>query len=185
MLDKKIIEQCIKGKRSAQKKLYDQYSKQMYSICLRYCKRSDIAADALQMAFIKVFRSIKNFNFEGSFEGWIRRIVVNCSLDQLKLEKRIFEDIEDKYVTRHLQTEIDVNFDSYNLGRMMSYVKQLPEGYQIIFSMYVIDELPHKEIARILNISKNTSRSQLLKARKMLQSMFVKDHYLSSQYNLN
>lgn len=157
----------------------------MYSICLRYCKRSDLASDALQIAFIKVFKNIKGFNFDGSIGGWIRRIVVNCALDQIKIERRFFEDIDDNQLDSMMHTEIDINFDNYDLNRMMAYVDQLAEGYRVIFSMFVLDGLSHGDIASILNISKNTSRSQLLKARKLLQSMFVKDHYLSSEYNLN
>ncbi len=183
MTEAKLISSCKKGDRIAQKKLYNQYSGQMYSICLRYCKDTSSANDALQTGFIRVFKYINQFNGEGALGGWIRRIIVNAALTQIKLDRSKFLSSIENVNPNSFSYEMDFDFDSFNYDSLLKLLSQLPEGYRLVFSMYVLDDLSHKEIADSLGISEGTSRSQLLRARKMLQEMIKKDDYLINQYS--
>lgn len=182
MTEKQIISGCIDGDRAIQKKLYDMYSGQMYSICLRYCKNPAAAADALQNGFIKVFQKIQDYRGEGSLAGWIRRVVINCALNEIRVHKRTFTEEITPFIGLELSEEMDIQFEQFDYDRIISYLDRLPEGYRMVFSMVVLDELSHKEISEALNITEATSRSQLLRARNQLQALIRKDHYLSSRY---
>lgn len=169
MSETKLIQGCLQNDRTCQKKLYDQYSGQMYSICLRYCRCETIAADALQNAFIRVFKHLDSFRNEGDLGAWIRRIVVRSSLDQIKTEKKYAtSDIDD---IKYDAYDSVVVHDSMTYDALLKLLDQLPTGYRTVFSMSVLDELNHKEISDILHISEATSRTQLLKARKYLQQL--------------
>jgi len=182
MTDKQLVKKCIKGERKAQKALYDKYSRQMYSICLRYCSDQGIAADAMQNGFIRVFKYIEKFKETGNLGAWIRRIIVNACLDELnKRGKRMTVDLENADV-HALKVEMHPVADQFNMDRVMVLLKKLPIGYRTIFSMLVFDEMNHKEVAKALKIKESTSRSQFMRARKMLQEHIKSDAYLSSQY---
>ncbi len=182
MTDKQIVAQCIKGDRKAQKELYDRYSRQMYSICLRYCSEKALAADAMQNGFIRVFKYMDKFKETGDLGAWIRRIIINACLDELnKRGKNLTVELQDAN-TRILKVEMTPVEDNFNMNRIMALLKKLPIGYRTIFSMSVFDEMNHKEIAAALKISESTSRSQFMRARKMLQEQIKGDNYLSSQY---
>ena len=183
MTNEQLILACKKGERKAQKKLYDQYSGQMYSICLRYCKDTSSANDALQTGFIRVFKYIQQFNGEGALGGWIRRIIVNAALSQIKLDRSTFLGSIEEINPSLYSYEMDLDFEDFNYQQLLELLNQLPEGYRLVFSMYVLDDLSHKEIADLLKISEGTSRSQLLRARKLLQEMIKKDDYLVNQYS--
>ncbi|TDH28069.1 sigma-70 family RNA polymerase sigma factor [Segetibacter sp. 3557_3] len=163
-----IIRGCLKHDVNCQRKLFEHYAGKMMTVCLRYAKDSMEAEDLLQESFIKVFRYIHQFKFEGSFEGWIRRIVVNNALKSVKKKKINFQEINDRtHVAEHLEP-----FAYSNLGEedLMKLINQLPEGYRLVFNLSVIEGFTHEEIATMLNIQPGTSRSQLVKARKMLQN---------------
>jgi len=182
MTDKQLVALCIQGDRKAQKELYDTYSGQMYSICLRYCSDKGIAADAMQNGFIRVFKYMDKFQETGHLGAWIRRIIVNSCLDQLKKRgKNLTVEIDKVDLKKH-RVEIQPISDSFNMDRIMNLLKKLPLGYRTIFSMSVFDEMNHKEIAAALKITESTSRSQFMRARKMLQEQIKMDAYLSSQY---
>lgn len=177
--EEELLAGCRKNSRVAQQALYATYSGKMYSLCCRYVKSSMEAEDVLVTAFTKVFEKIDQFKSEGSFEGWIRRIVVNEALTWLRknramyletnLEKADFELDYDK-LSDHLETE--------DLLRM---IQQLPTGYQIVFNLYAIDGYSHKEIAEQLNISENTSKSQLSRARVYLQKLLAQQEWNGQQ----
>ena len=183
MAGKELIQGCLKGDRLSQKKLYEQYSRQMYSICLRYCKHEAAAADALQNGFIKVFKNIASYRSEGDLGGWIRKIIIRSAIDQLKQEKITLSDdlnVIDELV--HSYTE-DVAFDSFTYEQLIRLIDRLPKGYKMVFSMHVLDEMDHCEIAETLSISEVTSRTQLFKARKLLQSYIKESPVLSYKYH--
>jgi len=182
MTEKELINSCNQGDRKSQKLLYETYSGQMYSICLRYCKDAASAADALQLGFIKVFKNIGSFKGDGSFEGWIKKIIVRAAIDQFnKDKKQLFYDL-DNINEKNYSYDLKLDFDNFDYNQLLNLIEKLPDGYRVVFSMYVLDELSHKEIAAALNISLNTSRSQLLKARKLLQSLIKNNPYLVSKY---
>jgi len=177
--DHQLIQACKKDSRAAQEQLYRQYSGQMYSICLRYCKDGSSAAEALQVGFIKVFRSITNYQGAGSLGAWIRKIIVNACLDQIKLDKRHFSDEIDSAAFAEYSYELEHEFDDFNYQQLLRLLDQLPMGYRVVFTMNVLDEMSHAEIAAALNISVSTSRTQLLKARKAMQSLIKTDSHLA------
>ncbi len=173
--EKDLIEGCQKGKAKLQKLLYERYAPKMFGVCMRYFRTKEEAQDALQDGFVKVYTKINNFRGQGSFEGWIRRIMVNTSLNLIRnnLKHQYHDDVDDVKV--HI-ADLSVEFDQFNVQDIMKLIQELPNGYRVVFNMYEIDGYAHKEIADELNISVNTSKSQLLKARRHLRKKLGKLH---------
>ena len=172
MDEKKLIQACIKEKKSAQRYLYDLYAPKMYYVCLRYARHELEAQDMLQDGFIKVFDNISNFKSNGSFEGWIRRIMVNTSLNycrksSFKQEQIGIEDYQDTIVKSKAVSNLSEK-------ELLAVIQQLPDGYRMVFNLYVIEGYSHKEIGEMLNITESTSRSQLAKSRKWIQNELEK-----------
>ena len=172
MNEKKLIQGCINEEKSARKYLYDFYSPKMYYVCLRYARHASEAQDMLQDGFIKVFDNISSFKSNGSFEGWIRRIIVNtalnyCRKSSFKQEQLGIEDYQDKVVKSKAVS---------NLGEkeLLALIQKLPDGYRMVFNLYVIEGYSHKEIGEMLDITESTSRSQLAKSRKWMQNELEK-----------
>lgn len=176
MLDQKHIKGCIDGDRLSQKTLYDTYSGQMYSVCLRYCSDQMTAADALQIGFVKVFQNLHSFKNDGELFYWIRKIIVRCCIDEIRKRKKLkFEAIENTDQSL-FSYDMPLDFDLQNYQQMLKLIDTLPDGYKAVFSMHVLDDMSHKEIGEILNITESTSRTQLFKSRKLLQAMMLKSH---------
>ena len=171
-----LIKGCLRREPHAQRLLYDTYSSKMYAICYRYVKDSMEAEDILVTAFTKVFEKIGQFKFEGSFEGWIRRIVVNEALTCLRKNRSMYLETELK------QVDYDPNYKNLNdhleTEDLLRLVKELPAGYRIVFNMFAIDGYSHKEIAESLGISENTSKSQLSRARIYLQKQLKEQEWI-------
>jgi RNA polymerase sigma-70 factor (ECF subfamily) len=164
-----IIEGCKKRSRKAQKMLFDTYSSVLFPICMRYSKNKQEAEDILQESFIKIFSSIDQFADEGSFVGWLKKIVVNTAISSLKQDyKYFFHENVDDFSNDDDYDSVEPEFD-YSLQDLLKIINELPEGYRIIFNMAVIEEYKHKDIADILDIDIGTSKSQLSRAKKMLQ----------------
>lgn len=162
-----IIHGCQQGDRESQRKLYELLKGKMYAICLRYSSNRDEAEDVLQEGFIKVYTSIKDFRDEGVFEGWVRRIMVNTALEHQRKKQRMYisEDIESAE-----EEFIDADIiDELSAREILALVQKLAPGYRLIFNLYVIEGYNHREIAEKLNISEGTSKSQLARAKKILQ----------------
>ncbi|MDR3250042.1 MAG: sigma-70 family RNA polymerase sigma factor [Tannerella sp.] len=173
MDEKQLIEGCINGDRRAQKALYDRFSRRMMAVCLRYVKDSEDSRDLLQEGFVKVYTNICKFTGEGSFDGWVRKIFVNCALEFLRrndilansdcIDDREYEDLPDETTLSQISAE-----------DIMTCVRSLPDGFRVVFNMFAIEGYSHKEIGKILNIKESTSRSQYIRARKALQKMILK-----------
>lgn len=166
--DKELINACLKQNPIAQKKLYDSYSSRLYAICLRYSKNEEEAQDILQDSFIKIFTKLDTYQYTGSFEGWLKRIVTNTSIEYFR-RKIDLEKVEDVSFNPYLSVDSDKSLEVEELLKM---IQELPEGYRIIFNLYAIDGFTHSEIAKKLNISEGTSKSQLSRARAHLQKKF-------------
>jgi RNA polymerase sigma-70 factor (ECF subfamily) len=166
-----LIKGCLRRDGSAQQQLFDLYSSKMYTICYRYVKNSMEAEDILVTAFTKIFERIGQFKGEGSFEGWIKRIMVNESLTFIRRNRSMYVETELEQADR----EPDYNklSDHLEAEDLMNMIQQLPAGYRVVFNMYAIDGYSHKEIAEQLGISENTSKSQLSRARVYLQKMLL------------
>jgi RNA polymerase sigma-70 factor (ECF subfamily) len=166
--DKELIETCLKDNPIAQKMLYDTYSSVLFGICLRYSKNEEEAQDILQDSFIKIFTKLDTYQFTGSFEGWLKRIVTNTSIEYYR-KKISMEHLEEIGFNPYLAVDSDRGLEVEELLKM---IQELPEGYRMVFNMYAIDGYTHSEIATKLNISEGTSKSQLSRARAYLQRKF-------------
>ena len=167
-----IVKGCKKQKAEAQQSLYDRYSGKMYVLCLRYAKHKAEAEDILQEGFIKVFENIKSFRGDGSFEGWIRRIMVHTAIKYYHKASRKNEAIGwEKLPDSPLKPEVYGQLDA---DQILELIQELPEGYRQVFNLYALEGYKHKEIANMLEIGESTSRSQLTKARSLLQKMIDK-----------
>ncbi|MFL5752303.1 MAG: RNA polymerase sigma factor [Bacteroidia bacterium] len=172
--EEELIKGCISEKRECQKLLYQKFAGKMMAVCFRYCKNRQEAEDVLQEGFIKVFRSISKFQGSGSFEGWVRRIMVNTALEELRRRKNqlLTDDIDEIYV----QPESDLRTEEkINAKELIRLIQELPAGYQLVFNLNVIEGYTHKEIGEMLGINEGTSKSQLAKARAYIQRLMSKN----------
>lgn len=172
-----LIKGCLRRNRNAQQQLFDLYSSKMYTICYRYVREAMEAEDILVTAFTKIFERIEQFKGEGSFEGWIRRIVVNESLTFIRRNRAMYLETELEQADRELNYE--QLSDHLVEEDLLTMIQQLPAGYRVVFNMYAIDGYSHKEIAEHLGISENTSKSQLSRARTYLQKMLADQEWIS------
>ncbi len=167
--DYDLIHGSLKGDRQIQEMLYHRFSPKMYAVCLRYSGNADDAQDLLQEGFIKVFNNLNKFRGEGSFEGWIRRIFVNTSIEHFRRKVNMYsvtdtqeQTIEDK--------EFNV-LDNLAERDIMAMIHELSPGYRAVFNLHVIEGYSHKEIAEMLGINEGTSKSQLARAKNVLKKM--------------
>lgn len=169
--EQELIEGCRKQKAEAQQALFNKYAGKMKALCFRYVKDDMEAEDVLITAFTKVFDKIAQFKSEGSFEGWIRRIMVNESLTALRKKRSMFVETELEAADR--EPNYDTLGNELEAEELLNMIGNLPPGYRIVFNMYAIDGYSHKEIAEQLGISEGTSKSQLSRARTMLQNLLL------------
>ena len=174
MTENEIIEGCQNQSRQAQKALYDHFSPIMFGVCKRYCKNREDAEDVLVNGLFKAINNIHQFRGGGSFEGWIRRIIVNEALMFLRKRQKITVEIEEYHVGAPAGGTIE---DELAAQDILELLAQLPIGYRTVFNLYVLDGLKHREIAEALGISINTSKSQLILAKKRMQEVLAKRAY--------
>lgn len=164
-----LVSGCINGDRRMQRELYNRFAPKMYGVCLRYAGNAEEAEDILQEGFIKVFRKIASYRGDGSFEGWIRRIFVNTAIEFYR-KKTYMQPI-----TEHEEATVEGKYlsvlDSLAEKDIIKLVQQLSPGYRTVFNMYVVEGYTHKQIAELLGISEGTSKSQLSRAKQILQEM--------------
>lgn len=168
-----LVEGCRQGDRKLQKELYERFAPKMFGVCLRYAGTTEEAEDILQEGFVKVFNKIGSFRGEGSFEGWIRRIIVNTAIEHFRrktylqpVTEREEETVESDYLSV---------LDSLAEKDIIGLVQQLSPGYRSVFNMYVVEGYTHKQIGELLGISEGTSKSQLSRAKAILQDL-VRTH---------
>lgn len=168
--DQEIISGCLAQDKKAQRMLYKKYASSMFGICLRYCKKRTEAEDVLQEAFVKIFSYIKSYRSDGSFEGWLKRIVVNTALNYYKSNlKRCFDESIDDMNDSNMPTTQGYDSD-LSAEELMKMINSLADGYRVVFNMFAIEGYSHKEISELLGISENTSKSQLSRSRVILQN---------------
>ncbi len=170
--DIELIEGCKQKNAQAQKGLYDHYAGRLYALCCRYIKEKMEAEDVLIIAFTKILDRIDQYKGEGSFEGWMKRIVVNESLTYLRRNKNMYLEMDIEAADR--EPDFDKMENELHAEDLMKLIDALPSGYRIVFNLYAIDGYSHKEIAEQLGISENTSKSQLSRARVVLQKSLLK-----------
>lgn len=174
--EQRLVTGCKNGETWAQKQVYELYASAMFSVCVRYVTDREVARDILQDGFIKIFTKIDTFAGSGSFAGWIRRVFVTTALEHLRQSKFIQETTSIDDLNNSLEVEDITILDKIAADDLMKCISNLPNGYRTVFNLYAIEGYSHAEIAEILKITENTSRSQFMRARmllqKMLQSLF-------------
>jgi RNA polymerase sigma-70 factor (ECF subfamily) len=171
MNETEILKGCLKNDRASQKILYETFYSKMLGVCVRYSKNIDEAKDILHEGFLKVFISLKSFNHKGSFEGWVRRIIVNTAIDHLRKNKQNYLIVSTVHANElaSMVTVDEINEDDLlvhiNQEEILKAVQELTPAYRTIFNLYIIEEYTHKEIAELLEISEGTSKSNLSKAK--------------------
>jgi RNA polymerase sigma factor (sigma-70 family) len=164
-----LINGCIEGDRRMQEELYRRFSPRMYAVCLRYAGNAEEAEDILQEGFIKIFKKLDSFRGEGSFEGWVRRIFVNTAIEHFR-RKRYLQPVTEKE-ENSIEGKSLSALDDLAEKDILALVRQLSPGYRTVFNMYVVEGYTHKEIGDMLGISEGTSKSQLSRAKVILQDM--------------
>lgn len=170
--ERELINGCLKDDRHYQEQLYRKYAKQMFIVCKRYARDRDEAMDFLQEGFIEVFRKLENFRFEGSLEGWIRRVITYKAIDHLRKENR-YQEVTKEFDAELITPEHSFELDSareIGADRIRELVNELPGKAGLVLKLFVLEGLSHKEIAQYLEISEGTSKSQLNRARLLLRS---------------
>lgn len=162
-----LYEGCRTGSRQAQEKLYQAMASKMFGVCMRYARSTFEAEDMLQAGFIKVFGSMDSYRGEGSFEGWIRRIIVNTAIESYRRNMRRGQPVEIGEVYEDVQQTFSM--DTLECEDLLRIIQTLPDGYRIVFNMYALEGFSHKEIAEALQISEGASKSQLSRARTWLK----------------
>lgn len=171
-----LLTELRKQNRLAQKELFDKNSSKMLSVCRSYVNDFHHAEDCMLKGFVKVFKNIDRFKSEGSFEGWIRRIMVNECLDFIKLNKRLMYLDETEIESETAEWEEDLTgIDAQEL------LDQLPESYRMVFNLFVLEDYSHKEIAEALSITESNSKSQLLRAKKKLKELILQQNNLANE----
>lgn len=172
----KLIKQCANNDRKAQKEIYQLFAGKLYSICLKYSKNKQEAQDNFQDGFVTIFEKIGQFKFNGSFEGWMKRVMVNTVL--LKYRNKTVLNI----ITDEIPDEVivDIDEEEVSLDFLLSLIQSLPDRYRMVFSLYVLDGYSHKEISKMMQIAEGTSKSNLARARAILKQR-IENHQLGQQ----
>ena len=164
--EKQLIRKSASGSREAQQRLYEKYAPKMLGVCRRYIKDLQFAEDAMVNGFVKAFKNMDTFRHEGSFEGWLRRIMVRVSISHLRKQQFV---VYDETLFDHAPLQVVTSASEFDAEYIQRLIDSLPEGYRAVFVMYAVEGYKHQEIAVLLNISESTSKSQFHKARKWLQ----------------
>ncbi|WP_178986342.1 RNA polymerase sigma factor [Winogradskyella helgolandensis] len=162
----KLIENCIKQDVQAQGQLYKQFASKLFSLCLKYSKNYAEAEDNLHDAFITVFSKIEQYNNKGSFEGWLKRIAINTSLQRYREDVGVYDIVNEGNIE---DVSVDINDDNVSIDFLLKIIQDLPDRYRLVFNLYVLDGYSHVEISELIQISTGTSKSNLARARMILK----------------
>lgn len=166
---KKIIKGCLEGDRRDQELLYRRHASKLYAVCLQYSGNDEEARDILQEGFIKIFENLGNYKHEGSFEGWMRRITVNTALEKYRSRHNLYR-VDDIDMIPEPDAEPDnEDYSGLDANDLLVIIRELPPKYRVVFNLYALEGYSHKEISKMVNISEGTSKSNLSRARTILQ----------------
>ena len=167
--DAQLVRACLAGDLNSQRELYERYKQQMFRLCLRYASCRQDAEDFLQDGFLKVFKDLHQYRQQGPLGAWMRKVMVNTILQHFRRQKQIFSSVEVQALADHYHEDEQIT-SALDAETLTQHIQQLPDGYRVVFNMYVVEGYPHKDIARELGISIGTSKSQLSKAKTMLRT---------------
>ncbi|WP_439152122.1 RNA polymerase sigma factor [Winogradskyella sp.] len=162
----RLIENCIKQDAKAQSQLYKQFASKLFSLCLKYSKNYVEAEDNLHDAFITVFSKIDQYNNKGSFEGWLKRIAINTSLQRYRENVGVYDIINEGNIA---DVDVEIDDEGLSIDFLLKIIQELPDRYRLVFNLYVLDGYSHLEISELINISTGTSKSNLARARLILK----------------
>ena len=162
---KKLVQKCKNGDIISQSEIYHLFAGKLFSICLKYSKTLEEAEDNLQESFITIFGKIDQFKYKGSFEGWMKRIVINTALQTYR-QKNVLNLVEENYPD---EVDVEIDENDISLDFLLRIIQELPERYRLVFNLYVLDGYSHKEISDLLHIAEGTSKSNLSRARLILK----------------
>ena len=165
---KEVVAACLQNKAAAQKQLYEAFAPQMMGVCYRYTRSMDEASDVLQEGFVRVFRNLQHWKGDGELGAWIRKIMVNTALNWIRQHRKIQWVEEQQIPDTHAQYHTPTPLDSLQARQLADMIRQLPPGYQTVFNLHAIEGYTHVEIGQLLGISEGTSRSQYLRARRLM-----------------
>lgn len=166
---KNIIKGCLAGNRRDQELLYRRHASKLYAVCLQYSGNDDEARDILQEGFIKIFENLIHYKNEGSFEGWMRKIIVNTALEKYRSKHNLFR-VDDIDLIQEPDADPDTeDYAGLEAIDLLDIIRELPPKYRMVFNLYAIEGYSHKEISQMINISEGTSKSNLCRARQILQ----------------
>jgi RNA polymerase sigma factor (sigma-70 family) len=169
MTDDALIAGCLEGSERHFNELYDTYASVLYAICLRYSKDEDEAHDILQEGFIKVFKTLKSFDSsKGSLEGWLKRIFVNQSIDNYRRKAKMIKTIPADNLGEDVPDDIEMEWD-ISQEEIMTLIQSLPPGFRAVFNLFAVEKMKHKDIGELLGISESTSKTQYIRAKKIMQ----------------
>lgn len=171
--DEDIIKGCRKGDRKSQQALYEKYKPMLFGICMRYASGFHEAEDWLQDGLVRIFTNLYQYQPIGPFGAWLRRVMVNTALEQLRKRKRMFQTVEIQEVADSFEAD-DNLFAKYREEALVRMLQKLPEGYRAVFNLYVLEEYSHREIGEMLGIAESASRSQLSRAKDLLRKLLEK-----------
>ncbi|GAB4154089.1 MAG: RNA polymerase sigma factor [Winogradskyella sp.] len=171
-----LIKNCVKQDAKAQSQLYKQYASKLFSLCLKYSKNYAEAEDNLHDAFITVFSKIDQYNNKGSFEGWLKRIAINTSLQRYRENVGVFDIVNEGNIE---DVTVDINDKDIHIDFLLKIIQELPDRYRLVFNLYVLDGYSHVEISELINISIGTSKSNLARARMILKEK-IEDYKANS-----
>ena len=166
---KNILKGCLAGSRRDQELLYRRHAAKLYAVCIQYSANDEEARDILQEGFIKIFNNLPNYKHEGSFEGWMRRITVNTALEKFRSSHNLFRVVDIDMIQEVDAEPENEDYAGLEANDLLNIIKQLPPKYRMVFNLYAIEGYSHKEISRMVNISEGTSKSNLSRARVILQ----------------
>ncbi len=172
--EQSLIAACIRNERTAQRKLYELHAGRLYAVAIRYMKNREEAQDVLQDAFILIYKNLQSFKFDGSFEGWLKKIVTNTALSQLRGQVDYEKNSDIEQVSDFIESDENL-LASFQYQQLIEMIARLPDGCKTIFNLYAIEGYPHIEIAEMLKITEGTSKSQYSRAKTLLQSMILKE----------
>ncbi|MGB5942240.1 MAG: sigma-70 family RNA polymerase sigma factor [Leeuwenhoekiella sp.] len=172
-----LIQDCKAGKSHAQETLYRRYASPLYSCSLKYSRNKAEAEDNLQDAFLTIFKKIGQFTHRGSFEGWLKRVVINTALQRYR-KQELYEIVNEQAIE---QVEIELDEDKVTLDFLLKIVQELPDRYRLVFNLYALDGFSHREIAEMLTISEGTSKSNLARARLILKERIEQEIFEESK----
>ncbi|MBJ2174096.1 sigma-70 family RNA polymerase sigma factor [Aureibaculum sp. A20] len=175
---KKLINSCKQKDIKAQSQIYQLYAGKLFGLCLKYSKNYEEAQDNLHNGFITIFEKIEQYEHKGSFEGWLKRIIINTSLQTYR-KKNVLSLVNEEIPD--VEVEVELDEEDIQLDFLLNLIQELPERYQMVFNLYVLDGYPHKEIAKMLNISEGTSKSNLSRARVILRDKIEANQLMKNE----